>query len=378
MTATGLDADLRTLMDALRPLLDGTADRALARMISEASSYAIHPPEDLRPVLYGNLEACLSDADATSEELQPRFREAGRVRALQGVSVEDMLHGWRIALDELRASARARAHELGLPDSVLLAFSDRCLVWGDHGMLESTAEHRRTELDLMRREQHLRANLVRELLLGAVSPSELRIQALAYGLDLGAIYVPFRVSIAGQVDVRAAERTLGVADGAGPRYGLAALIDGDLAGFSSRMPPPSTDVAFVAGVGPGAPLDALAHPFTLASRALAAALAASLPGLVPFDQLGVLPAVLADDDVARPLEASILGALGASPGGEVILDTVRRYLDHDRRLNETAAELHTHVNTIRNRLARFEQLTGRDLHRTDDLVETWWVLKRAP
>jgi DNA-binding PucR family transcriptional regulator len=61
----------------------------------------------------------------------------------------------------------------------------------------------------------------------------------------------------------------------------------------------------------------------------------------------------------------------------VILDTVRRYLANDRRLNETAAELHTHVNTIRNRLARFEQLTGRDLHHTEDLVETWWVLHRA-
>ena len=78
-----------------------------------------------------------------------------------------------------------------------LAFTDRSLVWADRGMLESTAEHRRTELDLVRREQHLRANLVRELLLGAVAPSELRLQALAYGLDLGAIYVPFRVSIAG-------------------------------------------------------------------------------------------------------------------------------------------------------------------------------------
>ena len=50
------------------------------------------------------------------------------------------------------------------------------------------------------------------------------------------------------------------------------VIDGDLAGFTARMP--ETVDGFVAGIGPGAPLDALAHPFTLASRALDAALVA--------------------------------------------------------------------------------------------------------
>ena len=370
------DPGLQLLLDSLRPQLGETADRAVARMQQEAGSYRDHEPEDLRPVVYGNLEASLSDVSATSPEQQAVFREAGRVRALQGVSIDDMLHGWRIGLDELRASARAEATRLGLKDSAVLAFTDRCLAWADRGMLESTAEHRRTELDLARREQHVRANLVRQLLLGALGPSELRIQVLAYGLELGAIYVPFRVSVPSEVDVRAAERVLGVADGAGPRHGLAALIDGDLAGFSSRMPRVAD--GFVAGVGPGAALDGLAHPFTLASRALDAALAHGRSGLVTFDELGLLPAVLADDDVGRSLEHTILQPLRASgTGGAVILDTVRRYLANDRRLNETAAELHTHVNTIRNRLARFEQLTGRDLHRTEDLVETWWVLHRS-
>jgi DNA-binding PucR family transcriptional regulator len=167
-----------------------------------------------------------------------------------------------------------------------------------------------------------------------------------------------------------------VADTAGPRHGLAALIDGDLAGFSSHLP--SSADGLVAGLGPAAPLDALTHPFTLASRALAAAVASGRSGLVGFDELGVLPAVLADDDVARGLDDAILRPLRATgAAGEVILETVRRYLANDRRLNDTASELHTHVNTIRNRLARFEQLTGRDLHRTDDVVETWWVLQRT-
>src|SRR6202035_2189605 len=90
-----------------------------------------------------------------------------------------------------------------------------------------------------------------------------------------------------------------------------------------------------------------------------------LRGLVDFEQLGLLPAALSDDDVARPLEETILRPLRRSGAArEVILETVSRYRVSDRRLNEAAAATHTHVNTIRNRLARFGQLTGCDLRRT--------------
>jgi DNA-binding PucR family transcriptional regulator len=190
------------------------------------------------------------------------------------------------------------------------------------------------------------------------------------------MYTPFRMRAAASLDVRAAERAMGVADTAGPRSGLAALIDGDLAGFTSRLPP-ALEQDTVAGLGPAAPLDGLGHPFALASRALDAALALGLSGLVGFAELGVLAAVLADDDVSRPLrEAIITPVLNAGRSGATILATVRLYMENDRRLNETARELHTHVNTIRNRLARFEELTGRDLRRSEDLVETWWALQR--
>jgi hypothetical protein len=380
MATTSSEAPLTTLIEVVRPLLEQTADRAVARMVVEARTYRDHLVEELRPVLLGNLVAGLDAAARSGPVASDQialFREAGRTRALQGVSVDDMLHGWRIGLDELRATARQQAHRLDLGDSIVLAFTDRCLAWADQGMLESTAEHRRTELDLVRREQHLRANLVRQILLGSPSAGELRVQALAFGLDLGELYVPFRVSVPSGLDVRAIERQLGVADSAGPRRGLAALIDGDLAGFSCRLPRSGAGV--VAGLGPAATLDALGHSYALASRALDAALTLGLSETVDFEQLGLLPAALSDDDVARPLEEAILLPLQrAGATGELILETVRRYLHNDRRLNKTAAEMHTHVNTIRNRLGRFGQLTGRDLRRTSDLVETWWVLQRQP
>jgi Cation transporting ATPase, C-terminus/PucR C-terminal helix-turn-helix domain len=51
-------------------------------------------------------------------------------------------------------------------------------------------------------------------------------------------------------------------------------------------------------------------------------------------------------------------------------------LDHDRNVEAAAAELHLHRNSIRYRIARFHHLTGLDPRKTEDLVTTWWLLKR--
>lgn len=41
-----------------------------------------------------------------------------------------------------------------------------------------------------------------------------------------------------------------------------------------------------------------------------------------------------------------------------------------------ARRLTVHPNTVRYRVKRFEQLTGLDLRRTEDLVTSWWLLNR--
>jgi DNA-binding PucR family transcriptional regulator len=55
---------------------------------------------------------------------------------------------------------------------------------------------------------------------------------------------------------------------------------------------------------------------------------------------------------------------------------VTRYLRNDLRLEVTAAEMFVHVNTLRYRLRRFEELTGTSLRCVDDLVEIWWAIRR--
>jgi len=62
-------------------------------------------------------------------------------------------------------------------------------------------------------------------------------------------------------------------------------------------------------------------------------------------------------------------------GGDVVLETVARFLANDCVVDATARALGVHVNTVRHRLARFEEVTGRSLREVETLAEVWWALE---
>ncbi|MGW4772475.1 PucR family transcriptional regulator [Nocardia sp. NPDC004278] len=54
--------------------------------------------------------------------------------------------------------------------------------------------------------------------------------------------------------------------------------------------------------------------------------------------------------------------------------TLRTFLLHDGQWGVTAAALHVHVNTLRNRMARITELTGRNVNRLEDTVDLFLAL----
>jgi DNA-binding PucR family transcriptional regulator len=62
--------------------------------------------------------------------------------------------------------------------------------------------------------------------------------------------------------------------------------------------------------------------------------------------------------------------------GTTLEHTVREYLDQDMRIDDSAKALIIHPNTLRHRIERFQQITGADLRRTEDMIEVWWALQR--
>jgi DNA-binding PucR family transcriptional regulator len=106
------------------------------------------------------------------------------------------------------------------------------------------------------------------------------------------------------------------------------------------------------------------------------ATAFGLTGTFDLGRLGLLPAVLADTDVAEELTRRYITPLGTGEAIRPILDTIRRYLTLGMRADLTAKHMSVHHNTVRYRLRRYEELTGVDLRDPNCALEAWWALQR--
>jgi len=85
---------------------------------------------------------------------------------------------------------------------------------------------------------------------------------------------------------------------------------------------------------------------------------------------------LHDAEVRNAFRSTVLRRLfeyDASHQGE-LAHTLRTFLRNAGRWKPTAAELHVHVNTLRHRIRRIEELTGRDLNSMDDRVDFYVAL----
>ena len=97
------------------------------------------------------------------------------------------------------------------------------------------------------------------------------------------------------------------------------------------------------------------------------------PEIQAFSDLNnhrLLLGMLGDDTLSRFSEG-VLGALrdhDRRRGGD-LEPTLRAFLELDGSYAETAAHLHVHVNTLRQRLTKITELTRRDPRRTNDRVD---------
>jgi DNA-binding PucR family transcriptional regulator len=116
--------------------------------------------------------------------------------------------------------------------------------------------------------------------------------------------------------------------------------------------------------------------FRQAGRALETALALGVKGVFSFGDLSIQAAITSDADLGAVMLARYVNAVLDLPAGPAILDTAERYLANDRSVDLTAKDLDVHRNTVRQRLERFEEITGRSLRETETVVELWWALQR--
>ena len=355
------------LVTEIEAELDSLVDGIVARIRDDVPDFRRLPASTLARAVRGNVTralAALRDLRPPTRVELERAAAVGRERAEQGLSVDAVLHAYRISISALWTRFGELARERGTSVSSVLAFSETLWLWGDAVMEVVGQAHREVELQLAREEQQRRDAFVLAVLLGTIDADELSRESGGYGLDPEREYVAFRAR---------------AIDGGGPPRRVPATLttalDHDLVGLATQPPTPQPGV--VVGVGPPARLAALPAAFAMASRALQTALAFGQEGTFSLADLSIRPAILSDEALGQaftgrhlaPLHA--LGRLGAE-----LEDTLRVYLEQDMRIEETAKALHVHPNTLRHRLRRFEETTGASLRRPADLIELWWALER--
>jgi sugar diacid utilization regulator len=103
------------------------------------------------------------------------------------------------------------------------------------------------------------------------------------------------------------------------------------------------------------------------------------PGVATFDHVGSHRMLMAlhEDHTLHDFANAVLGPVREHDRRHrsELEHTLRTFLDLGGRFAESAAALHVHVNTLRNRLRRIEELTARDLAATDDRVDLYLALR---
>jgi hypothetical protein len=160
----------------------------------------------------------------------------------------------------------------------------------------------------------------------------------------------------------------------------AEAVAGTLRTSLSRLIPALGSGRLVAGVSLPTGTDALAGAFRQARRAMG--LARLRPGAVQVvsdAEVTSHTALLATvpDDVRRAFAARILDPIVDydTRNGSGLLETLTVYLDNSGSWSRVADQLHLHVNTVRYRIGRVEELTGRDLGRFEDRVDLFLALR---
>jgi purine catabolism regulator len=130
-----------------------------------------------------------------------------------------------------------------------------------------------------------------------------------------------------------------------------------------------------------APTHSLRLSFHEARCALEAARLADghAPEVASYRDLGAFQLLLSlqDDDALISYCRSVLGPVEQGEGdyGDELLRSLDAFIEHNGHWEKAANALYCHRHTLRYRIRRVEQLTGRDFSNARDRIEFWLALR---
>jgi PucR C-terminal helix-turn-helix domain/GGDEF-like domain len=254
-------------------------------------------------------------------------------------------------------------------------------------------------LELMRErvaretERRLSGEVLAATLSGRLAPDDIRDRLAPFGIGERAVVLAFQLG-----DPAAAEPTLAeylASEGrpavvaphpAGRRELLCAVVDGakgDPLELASKARVALEDVhgPTRAATSRSLPTERVRHSFHEARCALEATAFANgaAPDVASHSDLGAFTLLLSvqDGEALRLYCESVLGPIEDSDeryAGE-LLRSLEAYIDRNGHWERAASDCYCHRHTLRYRIKRIEELTGRDLSRANDRVELWLALR---
>jgi hypothetical protein len=371
------------LAETLLGRLDELTDRVVALIVEEQEAIRQLPPEplaDLRAICEANLRSVLTDLAGHQEATVAAPRDTARRRAEQGVSLASVLHGYRLGM-RVVWEALNEASPVRSPDDleVLLELVPPLWALFDKYQLAVATAYDETLVDLARRSERERMVFLDDLLAGRDPGGELR-ATVAAALDL-----PERgpyLAVSAEIPAPGGEGLLKVDQvlrlhGIRSAWRLRSDEQVGIVALSRDHPPDRVRALLVPlartriGISPS--YDRLGG--TAGAVGLARVAWRSLPpgaaGVAAVDDHPLGALVIGAPDIAARVVRSVLGGLLDLDADErsLLLETVEVWVEAGGSATEAGKRLYCHRNTVRNRLARLEELTGRALSDPRSLAE---------
>lgn len=358
----------------LEPRVHEVAGELAEAYLEELPAFASFPVQMVQEQTVETLSSVvrwLRSGRPPGEAEATEIAQRARLWAAAEVPLEIIGQSFHVGARRFVGILREHADELGLDAGLMFAAQDRAWEWGIFGARAVAEVQREQEVAAARRDATRRADFLRDLALGRVGADRLATEAAIFDLDLEQPYVAVCARSPDGAGAAALEADVRRSGATSTHRVMQATVDGRLLALAPRRP--SVTGEGPVAVGPAVALPEVHAAFVEAGEVLQTARAFGLTGVVELATVGPLVlATLAGGPAARLAELH-LGPLGEEVGD--LETTVRTLLDLDQGIDETAARLHLHRNTVRYRVTRFRELTGLDIRRTDDLVTTWWLLK---
>jgi hypothetical protein len=385
-----LDREISRLAGALLDRLDELAATMAQRVRAEVAFYvdsAMVPYDDLCKDCDAQLSAILPTLGSPLAPDTAYARQSGRQRATDGVPLPMVMDSYRVCGQFIWETLVAEGMRTGALDSAaLVRAASKIWLILDSFTQAMAAAYRDVVTERIIAHEHERSALVAALLDGRITDNQsLWESAEALGISRRGPYVVVAAELADvgrqalpEVDSRLRAQDLQSAWRLLPdlQVGIVVLPQ-HKDGLDRLVAVLDRQARHPIGVSPPyLALDDTRAALRFAKIAMSGVRSVG-PQVIVFDKSPLAVTAASTPDVMARIVGSVLGPLDRFPAGEraILLDTLEAWRDSGGSTERAAATLFCHPNTVRHRLRRIAEATGRSFTAPQDIAELCLALE---